>query len=215
MNSRSGSPGPTFFSKRVFFQMKRTPARTPTFGPEQIARVQDAVFALAEAHLPGTFFLLDVCLEKEAGSWFLRIYIDGRQASVSLNDCEAVSRLLDPVLDSLDLLTPLSYNLEISSPGTFRPLKTQREFDFYQGRPVRIETIAPAAPRKSKRIPVALKPEDGLLQHMDLATRQLTLKKPNQSQSIVMTLEPNQVVLLNPALHYPDDDNAPSDPVIP
>ena len=45
--------------------------------------------------------LWDVEYVKEAGQWFLRVYID-KDGGVSIDDCEAVSRALDPVLDERD-----------------------------------------------------------------------------------------------------------------
>ena len=70
--------------------------------------------------------LWDVEYVKEAGSWFLRIYID-KDGGVSINDCEAVSR---PLSDALDEADPIegSYTLEVSSAGTDRVLKKPEHF---------------------------------------------------------------------------------------
>lgn len=70
--------------------------------------------------------LWDVEYVKEAGSWFLRIYID-REGGVSINDCEAVSR---PLSDALDEADPIegSYTLEVSSAGADRVLKKPEHF---------------------------------------------------------------------------------------
>lgn len=59
--------------------------------------------------------LWDVEYVKEAGTWFLRVYID-KKGGVSINDCEAVSR---PLSDKLDEVDPIegSYVLEVSSAG--------------------------------------------------------------------------------------------------
>ena len=56
--------------------------------------------------------LWDVEYVREGGEWFLRLYIDKR-GGVSIDDCEAVSRALDPVLDERDPI-PDSYNFEVS-----------------------------------------------------------------------------------------------------
>ncbi len=70
--------------------------------------------------------LWDVEYVKEAGSWFLRIYID-KDGGVSINDCEAVSR---PLSDALDEADPIegSYTLEVSSAGADRVLKKPEHF---------------------------------------------------------------------------------------
>lgn len=59
--------------------------------------------------------LWDVEYVREAGQWFLRVYID-KDGGVSINDCEALSRALDPVLDEADPI-PDSYVFEVSSAG--------------------------------------------------------------------------------------------------
>ena len=66
--------------------------------------------------------LWDVEYVREAGQWFLRVYID-KEGGVSINDCEAVSR---PLSDALDEADPIegSYVLEVSSAGADRPLKS-------------------------------------------------------------------------------------------
>ena len=65
--------------------------------------------------------LWDVEYVREAGTWFLRIYIDC-PGGVSVDQCEAVSR---PLSDALDVADPIegSYVLEVSSAGADRPLK--------------------------------------------------------------------------------------------
>ena len=47
--------------------------------------------------------LWDVEYIKEAGSWYLRLYID-KEGGISIDDCEAVSRGVDPLLDEADLI---------------------------------------------------------------------------------------------------------------
>lgn len=67
--------------------------------------------------------LVDVCLDKESAGKYLRIYID-KPEGVSLNDCEAYHRAIQPQLEDYD------YDfLEVSSPGVDRPLKKDKDFD--------------------------------------------------------------------------------------
>ena len=63
--------------------------------------------------------LWDVEYVREAGQWFLRVYID-KPEGISINDCEAVSR---PLSDALDEADPIegSYVLEVSSPAQTAP----------------------------------------------------------------------------------------------
>ena len=64
-----------------------------------MSRVTETVLALAKpvAEAQGCE-VWDVEYVREAGAWYLRVYID-KPGGVSIDDCEAVSRALDPVLD--------------------------------------------------------------------------------------------------------------------
>lgn len=67
--------------------------------------------------------LWDIEFVKEGSERFLRVYIDREEGGVGIEDCEAVSRALDPLLDEADPI-PQSYHLEICSAGLVRDLKT-------------------------------------------------------------------------------------------
>jgi len=73
--------------------------------------------------------------------WLLRIYID-REAGVTLEDCEMVSRDLSAVLDVEDFI-PHEYTLEVSSPGLDRTLHTPEHFKRFIGSGVRVKTFLP------------------------------------------------------------------------
>ncbi len=82
-------------------------------------------------------YVVDVTSKKEDGQRVLRIFID-KSGGVGLDDCEAFSRAIDPVLDEADLIKE-AYSLEISSPGVDRKLTEEREFLYYIGREVDIK----------------------------------------------------------------------------
>ena len=75
---------------------------------------------------------------KEAGSRYLRVYID-RPEGISIDLCEAVTRELDPILDAYDDLIPGSYIFEISSAGAERWLRGPHDFEQFAGRPVEVK----------------------------------------------------------------------------
>ena len=77
--------------------------------------------------------LWDAEFVKEAGNWFLRVYID-REEGVSIEHCEAVSRELDPILDEREDLFPGSYTFEVSSAGAERRLRKPSDFERFAGR---------------------------------------------------------------------------------
>lgn len=85
--------------------------------------------------------LVDVEYVKEGGEFFLRIYVD-KDGGISLNECEAVSRELNPILDEKDPIKD-NYFLEVSSPGLDRPLKKEKDFIRYQGKDVEIKLYKP------------------------------------------------------------------------
>ena len=72
---------------------------------------------------------------KENGEYYLRIYIDKEEDSISLNDCEKVSRRVSEILDVEDPIED-SYYLEVSSPGLNRGLYKEEHFKKFIGREV-------------------------------------------------------------------------------
>jgi ribosome maturation factor RimP len=80
--------------------------------------------------------LWDVEYVKEAGLWYLRVYVD-RDEGVTLEHCEAISRELDPVLDQKDPI-PDSYTFEVSSAGAERALRRPSDFQRFLGHLVEV-----------------------------------------------------------------------------
>ncbi|MEM5780911.1 MAG: ribosome maturation factor RimP, partial [Lawsonibacter sp.] len=90
--------------------------------------------------------LWDVEYSKEAGSWFLRVYID-KEGGISIDDCEAVSRPLSDLLDQSDPIEG-SYTFEVSSAGADRVLKKPEHFARFQGDEVDLKLYRPRDGRK-------------------------------------------------------------------
>jgi ribosome maturation factor RimP len=80
----------------------------------------------------------------------VQIMAERPDGSMTVEDCEAVSRALSPVLDVADPIDR-AYRLEISSPGIDRPLVRKSDFDRYAGHVVRIEMEVPVNGRKRFR----------------------------------------------------------------
>jgi ribosome maturation factor RimP len=76
-----------------------------------------------------------------SGSWRLRVFID-KDSGITLEDCSAVSQQLSVLLDVEDFI-PHSYHLEVSSPGMFRTLEGERDFERSIGERVSVKTFAP------------------------------------------------------------------------
>lgn len=84
------------------------------------------------------FELVDVEYVREAGTWYLRAYID-KEGGITIDDCETVSRVLSDLLDEQDFIEE-AYILEVSSPGLGRPLKKDKDFKRSIGEKVEIRT---------------------------------------------------------------------------
>lgn len=92
------------------------------------------------------FELVDVEYIKEAGNWYLRVYID-KPGGITIDDCEVVSRALSEYLDKEDFIED-SYILEVSSPGLGRPLKKDKDFNRNMGKEVEIHLFRPLEKQK-------------------------------------------------------------------
>ena len=91
--------------------------------------------------------LWDVEYVREAGSYYLRVYID-KPGGVSINDCEAISRTLDKLLDEADPI-PDSYIFEVASAGAERELKRPSDFEAFLGSEVEVRTYKPINGQKA------------------------------------------------------------------
>ena len=112
-----------------------------------MAKVTDTVAQLALPFVEAAgCSLWDVEYVKEAGEWFLRIYID-KEGGISIEDCEAVSR---PLSDKLDEVDPIegSYTFEVSSAGADRVLKKPEHFAQFQGSEVEVRLYRARGGRK-------------------------------------------------------------------
>ncbi len=98
--------------------------------------------------------LVDAEFGGPGGRTTLRLYID-KPGGVSLDDCTALSRAVSAALDVEDPIEG-AYDLEVSSPGLDRPLRTPEHFERYKGQRVHVKAYGPVAgtaegspPRKS------------------------------------------------------------------
>jgi ribosome maturation factor RimP len=80
----------------------------------------------------------------------VQIMAERPDGTMTIEDCEAASRALSPVLDVTDPIEG-AYRLEISSPGIDRPLVRRSDFDRYAGHVTHIEMAAPIDGRKRFR----------------------------------------------------------------
>ena len=112
-----------------------------------MSKITDQVAALAaDAVAAQGCELWDVEYVREAGSWYLRLYID-KSEGVDINDCEAISRKVSDLLDEADPI-PASYTFEVCSAGIERPLKRPGDFEKFMGADILLKTYSPRGGRK-------------------------------------------------------------------
>ena len=111
------------------------------------------------------FELVDVEYVKEAGSWYLRVYID-KEGGIDIEECAWVSEKLSEKLDAADPdPIPQAYFLEVSSPGAERPLKKEKDYEKALGEYIHVSLYQPVDGEKQY---------EGFLQSVD--AEQLILK---------------------------------------
>jgi ribosome maturation factor RimP len=98
----------------------------------RLSRIEAVASPVLEAH---GLSLVDLEWRREGRRWVLRFYVD-KAGGVGIADCQRFSREMGDVLDVSGLI-PEPYDLEVSSPGLDRELKSDREFAWAVGKEVR------------------------------------------------------------------------------
>ena len=110
-------------------------------------KIAEQVWELAQPVVEGFGLKLwDVEYVREGADWFLRLYID-KDGAVDIDDCEKVSRAMDPILDEKDPI-PDSYTFEVCSAGCERVLKRPGDFEQFLGATVLVKLYRPRDGRK-------------------------------------------------------------------
>ena len=86
--------------------------------------------------------LCDVEYVREGSERFLRLYLDKENGAVDINDCEAISRAVDPILDEKDPIKE-SYHFEVCSAGLERALKRPGDFERFMGSTITVKLYRP------------------------------------------------------------------------
>jgi ribosome maturation factor RimP len=98
----------------------------------------------------------------------LQIMAEREDGTMTVEDCEEVSRAVSPALDVDDPIDK-AYHLEVSSPGIDRPLVRKSDFAAWTGHLVKMETSILVADRKRFRGKIASADEDGVVIERDQA----------------------------------------------
>ena len=130
--------------------MTKASAAVPTASPNAISgNAPTERFARESGRAAELADMIEPALEG-LGFRLVRVYVTGGPAAtlqimaerpdgtISIDDCEVISKQLSPVLDVADAL-PTAYRLEVSSPGIDRPLVRPSDFEAWAGQVVKIE----------------------------------------------------------------------------
>jgi ribosome maturation factor RimP len=111
----------------------------------------------------------------------VQIMAERPDGSMTVDDCEAVSRALSPVLDVADPIER-TYRLEISSPGMDRPLVRCSDFERFAGHQVKVELAAAIDGRRRFRgLLVGVEGEAARIRRDDAA--------PGEANEILLPIE--------------------------
>ena len=108
------------------------------------------VAAVAEPVIEGLGYRLVRVKVTASEGCTVQIMAERPDGSMTVEDCETVSRALSLALDAADPIEK-AYRLEISSPGIDRPLVRKSDFDRFQDHLVKIEMEVPVNGRKRFR----------------------------------------------------------------
>jgi ribosome maturation factor RimP len=124
------------------YNEKKTRQRNRRHKPFSEQKVAGLVRSLAEPLCASEGLeLVHVEFQREANGRVLRLYID-KPGGINLDDCAGVSRQMGDILDvNLEEIGP--YSLEVTSPGSERPLAKHEDFERFKGNRVKIKTSRP------------------------------------------------------------------------
>ena len=144
---------------------------TETDGDDRIVRESgiDARIALiVRPVLRGAGFrLVRVRLSGQHGLT-LQVMAEREDGTMTVEDCEEVSRAISPALDVDDPIEK-AYHLEVSSPGIDRPLVRKSDFTTWAGHLIKMETSVMITDRKRFKGKIAEADDDGILLERDKA----------------------------------------------
>ena len=101
-------------------------------------KTADLVFETIKPLFDGEVRLVEVEYVKKYDNMHLIVYID-KVGGITLEDCESVSRMIDPVIEDLNPTKDATYCLDVSSYGIDKPLKFDWQFDNYMDKQVEVK----------------------------------------------------------------------------
>lgn len=125
-------------------------------------KVADLVYEKIKPLFTGDIQLVEVEYAKKSDGMHLTIYIE-KDSGISVDDCVAVSRLIDEPLEELNPTNDAPYYLDISSYGLDKPLKYDWQFKKYQDKKVDVKLYHKIDNRKEFVATLKQKLEDSVV----------------------------------------------------
>jgi ribosome maturation factor RimP len=135
-------------TERMSEILDRKPLPEPRLIVEQ--GVAARLAAIVEPVIAGLGFRLVRVRVSGLSSCTIQVMAERPDGTMTIADCETISRALSPVLDVADPIDR-AYRLEISSPGIDRPLVRRSDFDHHAGHRIKVEMSALVAGRRRFR----------------------------------------------------------------
>jgi ribosome maturation factor RimP len=119
----------------------------------------------------------------------VQVMAERGDGTLQIEECEAISRALSPVLDAADPVDR-AYRLEISSPGIDRPLVRRSDFERHAGHVVKIEMAVMVDGRKRFRgVLLGAQGEMARLRSEDAKSDEKSGDKPNEAEEILLRID--------------------------
>jgi ribosome maturation factor RimP len=151
--------------------MTEAPDLQPFSEPRLIVEqgVAARLAAIAEPVLADLSFRLVRVRISGGSGCTIQIMAERADGTLTIDDCESISRALSPVLDVADPVAE-AYRLEISSPGIDRPLVRRSDFERFAGHPVKVEmTISVEGRRRFRGVLLGSQGDAALVRRDDAA----------------------------------------------
>ncbi len=139
-------------------------------------KIADLVYENIKTLFQGDIQLLEVEYAKKQDGMHLTIYIE-KDGGVSVDDCVAVSRLIDEPLEELNPTNDEPYYLDISSYGLDKPLKYDWQFKKYQDQKVNVKLYRKIDDRKEFVAILKQKTEDDVILEVENQNIKINLKE--------------------------------------
>ena len=137
--------------------------------------------------------LVDMETSRQGKKLWLRIFVDHPEGGINVEECAQINRELGTILDVEDLIEE-SYILEVSSPGVDRRIRKIKDFQRFQGNPIRVLTKEKIKGQKRFR---------GLLISVDDDGIDLAVQGADEDKVHI----PHELIARANLEHKPDSDN--------